>query len=188
MTSGHADTNTNTNTTITKRRYNKKEISTISLVPRNNIQPIMESVVQPEECQTAINLTEYWRSDNSGSHVRPGGGYNCDFRDMNMNYAERPWFRFASDAGNMMLDSCPPSYSCGAQSGLWTNETMPTAVGEAMETHVFGSWADGCKSYKYSILVMRCSYDTLYDYIYKLNVSSSSCYLSFCGMSKPLQD
>ena len=138
----------------------------------------MRSNVQPEECQTAINLTEYWRRDNNGGDIKPGGMYNCDPQVM----TPRQWFRFTGDAGNMMLDSCPPPNSCGTRGGLWTNEEMPSTVGVAAARQAFGSWESNCKTFYFPILVIRCSYDTPYDFIYKLNVPIGFCPYSFCGM------
>ena len=143
---------------------------------------MIKSNGRPEECQTAINLTEYWRRDNNGSYLKPDGAYHCDLQDMINDYAERPWFRFTGYAGKMMLHSCPPYYSCGTRGGLWSNEAMPSEIGEVMATNAFGSWGGTCKNLWVPILVMRCSDDFLYDFIYKLNVSSVSCPYSFCGM------
>ena len=33
---------------------------------------------QPKECQQAINYTESWRLDRSGSGIRPGGPFSLD--------------------------------------------------------------------------------------------------------------
>ena len=152
----------------------------------NNGEPAEEcenSPPPPAECQSAINLTEYWRNVNAGTGIRPPGGLNCDTRDMNNNYPERPWFRFVGDAGNMMLNSCPPSNSCGTHAGMWTDAAMPSAVGESIVISVHGSYSNNCKYRTLSILVMRCSYDTSYDFIYQYNEDTTSCFYSFCGMS-----
>ena len=137
----------------------------------------------PAECQSAINLTEYWRNVNAGTDIRPPGGLNCDVREMNDNYAGRPWFRFAGAAGNMMLNSCPPSKSCGTNGGMWTDEGMPSVVRKSIEVSAFASYGDNCKYGFRSILVMRCSYDTDHDFIYQYNEDTTSCFYSFCGMS-----
>ena len=102
---------------------------------------------------------------------------------MNDNYAERPWFRFAGDAGNMMLNSCPLSKSCGTYGGMWTDEEMPSVVGESIEISVFASYNGNCKYKTKSIQVMRCSYGTSYDFIYQYIDSYTACSYSFCGMS-----
>ena len=55
----------------------------------------------PVECENAINLTESWRLDHSGSKIRPIDGMkNCDTRDM-IN-SGRPWFRFSGHAGSKL--------------------------------------------------------------------------------------
>ena len=156
---------------------------------------------KPITTWTHVNLTYYlagtdyssilnskihsnWRNVNAGTGIRPTGGHNCDTRDMNDNYAERPWFRFARDAGNMMLNSCPSSSSCGTHAGMWTDEEMPSAVGESIVISVYGSYSNKCKYGTWSILVMRCSNDTDYDFIYQYNEDATSCSYSFCGMSQ----
>ena len=53
---------------------------------------------QPAECLTATNLTQSWRLDHNGSHVKPNGshssnGYACDF------HIDLQWFRFSGDGG-----------------------------------------------------------------------------------------
>ena len=138
----------------------------------------------PAECQSAISLTDYWRNVDAGTGIKPSGQHNCDLRDMNTNYPERPWFRFAGDAGNMMLNSCPPSTSCGTHAAMWTDGEMPSAVGESVEVSAFGSYSGNCKYGTRSVLVMRCSYDTDYDFIYRYNEYATSCSYSFCGMSQ----
>ena len=153
----------------------------------NNGEPAEEcenSPPPPAECQSAINLTEYWRNVNAGTEIVPPGGRSCDTRDMNINYPDRPWFRFVGDAGNIMLNSCPPSQSCGASAGIWTDAEMPSAVGESTEISAFASYIGICKSKTWSILVMRCSYDTSYEFIYRYNEDFINCYYSFCGISQ----
>ena len=152
-------------------------------VTGNSGEPATECPNPPPECQSAISLSEYWRNVNAGTDVRTPEGLNCDTRDMNYNYPERPWFRFIGSAGNMMLNSCPPSASCGTHAGMWTDAAMPTAVGESIKISVFGSYNDHCKYRTLSILVMRCSYDTSYDFVYRYIDPYTSCMYSFCGMS-----
>ena len=135
---------------------------------------------QPEECQSAINLTEFWRLDHNGSSYRPGGSYNCD--TSRMISRGRPWFRFSGSAGNMMLDKCPPTYSCGTAAGLWTDNQMPTIVGVQRRIEAYGSWSSGCKEFTKVMHVMRCS-DNSFDLIYKY-LGDSDCTLGFCGMTK----
>lgn len=70
--------------------------------------PNTTAVSLPHECQTAVNLTEWWRRDTNGSDIRGKAPqleierfrpedifdlYACDFR------ADLNWFRFSGEAG-----------------------------------------------------------------------------------------
>ena len=138
----------------------------------------------PAECLSAISLTDYWRNVDAGTDITPPGGYNCDLRDMNDNYPDWPWFRFAGAAGNMMLNSCPPSKSCGTHVGMWTDEEMPSVVGEIIEVPAYGSYLGNCNYQTRSILVMLCSNDSSFDFIYQFNDDLRGCNYGFCGMTQ----
>ena len=158
----------------------------IYIVSGNDSEPAeeCENLPPPAECESAITLTDSWRNVNAGTEIVPSGGRNCDTRDMNNNYPERPWFRFAGDAGNMMLNYCPPSASCGTHVGMWTDEEMPSVVGEIKEVAVSGSYVGNCNFHSGSILVMRCSQDTSFDFIYQFNDDYTGCSYGFCGMTQ----
>jgi len=94
----------------------------------------------------------------------------------------RPWFRFAGKAGNKLLDTCPPPYSCGTHSGIWSNATMPSEVGVATQVRAYRSWTDGCYQYPIYIKVMRCSTPSHHDFIYQYADTSNVCHYTFCGM------
>ena len=137
----------------------------------------------PKECQEAVNYTESWRRDYDGSNIKPRGpfswaGYTCD---LHVNKSQ--WFRFAGAAGNRMLDYCVKEYSCGTRAPLWTdNKTLPTAVGVEATVKAYESYNNKCKYLPRNIKVMRCSWDTPYDFIYKqTNNSPYSCRQGFCG-------
>ena len=133
----------------------------------------------PVECVNAINLTESWRLDHDGSHIRPiNGGYNCDARDM-IN-SGRPWFRFSGSGGTKLLDSCPPAFSCGTAFSLWSNSTMPSAIGVVTGFTAQGSW-EYCDEYPRQASVMRCS-SAPSDFVYRYDDSSDWCNFGFCGM------
>ena len=134
---------------------------------------------EPEECQGAINLTENWRQDNKGRRLR-GGNVKCDTKPMIAR--GRPWFRFAGAAGNMMLNSCPPDNSCGTHGGIWTNHTMPTAIGVPTNVTAYISFA-GCYRYPVSLIAMRCSNRTNNSFIYKYVDDFQGCSYAFCGMN-----
>ena len=137
---------------------------------------------QPVECQLAVNYTQSWRRDHKGSDIRPGGlhsngGYACD---LNINSTQ--WFRFSGAAGTHMLDSCPKWKSCGTRYPYWTDERMPKAIGIESTVQVYGVRADDCKRVTKIIKVMRCSWDTSHDLIYKQTDDlNGTCDSAFCG-------
>lgn len=62
--------------------------------------PTTTPIPTPDECYTALNLTEIWRADHEGTNIKPmqgGLSWQCDPAEMKMN--NRPWFRFSMDAG-----------------------------------------------------------------------------------------
>ena len=133
----------------------------------------------PEECQTAINLTEAWRRDHTGSYIKPiNGNYNCD--PGTMIGQGRPWFRFAGDAGNRLTDTCPPRFSCGSIVALWSDDAMPTVIGVNKTITVNGLFNGNCKHYDpQPVRVMKCS-DKPYDLVYKY-AGNWWCNVGFCG-------
>jgi len=132
-----------------------------------------------DECNSAIDLTESWRLDDSGSRIKPiAGDFNCDTHDMEQ---DRPWFRFTGDAGDMMQDKCVPEFSCGGAVALWTDATIPRRLGVATNVTAYGSWyTRSCRQYSVQISVMRCSYHS-HDLIYRYLSRSAGCPFSFCG-------
>ncbi|XP_067933925.1 oncoprotein-induced transcript 3 protein-like [Watersipora subatra] len=138
----------------------------------------------PPECLTATNLTESWRMDISGSGIKPGGPNSFDEYACDLNI-DLQWFRFTGDAGNRMLNTCPPMFSCGAMMPYWSDEPLPTEVGVKTDMVAYESWYPGhvCKFFAKAMYVMRCSHDTDYDVIYKYrSAHKKDCYQSFCGM------
>ena len=135
----------------------------------------------PVECVNAINLTESWRLDHSGSEIRPiNGKTNCDTRDM-IN-SGRPWFRFVGQAGNKLLDKCVPMESCGTNVPMWSNATMPSTVGNITPFQVYGAWRQGCARFTLRASVMRCSGGN-HDFVYRFDDAYAQCDFGFCGMS-----
>ena len=136
---------------------------------------------QPGECEVAINLTESWRHELSPRDQKPVKGvYNCDPWDMTNN--GRKWFRFTGSAGNRLLDHCIPDSRCGTHATLWSNATMPSAVGVSTTIPLYGSLRRKCDYFSYTFSVMKCS-NNVNDYIYRWSSSSTDCSLGFCGMS-----
>ena len=144
--------------------------------------PTTRPPTQPFDCQQAVSYTQSWRRDHKGSNIKPGGlyssgGYACD---LNINSPQ--WFRFSGAAGTHMLDSCPKRKSCGAYYPLWTDERMPTQIGVEAIVKVYGVDV-GCKTLTRSIKVMRCSWNSPHDLIYKqTNDYTHNCIEAFCGM------
>ena len=138
----------------------------------------------PRECKTAINYTQSWRKDHKGSNIKPGGhnsrsGYACD-----LHKTDSQWFRFSGAAGDKMLNTCPKWLSCGAYYPIWTDEKMPQVVGVESRVPVYGVFRVDCKRYTYQVKVIRCSWDTPHDLIYKQTKDYSlNCNDAFCGMS-----
>ena len=135
------------------------------------------------ECQSAVNLTGPWRKDNQGKKLNAGNSKSgCD--TLTMIKTNRPWFRLTGAAGNMILDTCPPDYSCGTLAGLWTDDVMPSAVGVKKNISVYASWQNNCRQYIRTAAVIRCSAQIPNDFVYQYTDLSTACYLSFCGMTK----
>ena len=146
-------------------------------------------VSQPAACLSAINLTDSWRMDHSGSSIRPIAGKINDGTSRMIKQG-RPWFRFSGSAGDMMLNHTVPEYSCGTHIGLWTNNTMPSAVGVKAPIKVYGDYddftSDGNRKggYTLSASVMRCSHSSG-DFVYRYTEAkrdTSGCCWGFCGM------
>ena len=135
-------------------------------------------VQQPDECQKAINLTEPWRIHTNNSMPKRGFP-NCD--TLKMRQDGRPWFRFSEDAGDQLLNYCPPSTSCGTYISVWSDASMPDKIGMEKAFSAFGSWNDACKSMSIPMKVLRCSARHS-DFVYRFE-GSMGCYVSFCGMS-----
>ena len=133
----------------------------------------------PVECLNAINLTESWRLDHSGSRIRPNNGdHNCDTKDM-IN-AGRPWFKFTGNAGDKLLDHCVPIWSCGTGATMWSNSTMPDKVGVVTPITVYGHASGRCTYFTLKSSVMRCS-SRANDYVYRYD-DLDRCWMGFCGM------
>ena len=92
------------------------------------------------------------------------------------------WFRFSGAAGTHMLDSCPKRNSCGTFYPYWTDERMPSQIGVEATVKVYGVNDGNCKKYSLSVEVMRCSWNTPHDLIYKHTNYQYICGSAFCGM------
>ena len=88
---------------------------------------------------------------------------------------------------NRLLNKCVKRYSCGGQDPYWTDAKMPDKVGEIKRVNVYGSHSsDGvfnCTVHSKPLQVMRCSWDTNHDFIYKfIGYYYTFCNDTFCGM------
>ena len=87
--------------------------------------------------------------------------------------------------GNRMLTICPAEKSCGTNYPFWTNDIMPSEVGVANKVYAYGRHSDDCRAERINIEVMRCSWNTSHDFIYKYipnDYYEYSCDRAFCGM------
>ena len=83
-----------------------------------------------------------------------------------------------------MLDKCPEYHSCGTGYPYWTDETPPQAVGVTANISSYAVKGDDCKDYGIPLQVMRCSWTSDHDLIYKyVGFYSSFCLDAFCGMN-----
>ena len=94
-----------------------------------------------------------------------------------------------------MLNRCPQFKSCGAVLPFWTDDRPPDAIGQAHNITLYGStqfhqssfqveYVNYCKEAQRKAKVMRCSWLTKYDLIYKYtdDYQKDDCAQTFCGM------
>ena len=87
-----------------------------------------------------------------------------------------------------MLNSCPPPRSCGTGNPIWSDGELPKIIGVNTTVNAYLVYHDSsnCKIWTRPLHVMRCSWDTSYDVIYKYgsndSYDSSICSIAFCGM------
>ena len=88
---------------------------------------------------------------------------------------------FTEAAGNKTLDSCPGLTSCGTYYPYWTDGTMPTVVGVETTVTAYGVYKTDCRNIQMQVKVMRCSWDTPHDLIYKQTSNyTGTCHEAFC--------
>ncbi|XP_067939991.1 uncharacterized protein [Watersipora subatra] len=137
-----------------------------------------------EACKNPVKYNELWRLDDSGSNIRPNtshskNGYACDL------YGGGFWFKFSGEGGDLMRNYTAPTRSCGTYIPFWTLYPLPSAIGKPEEIEVYGAY-NHPKSVIEKALVMRCSWDTNYDVIYKYTGNAfDPCLYAFCGMKAP---
>lgn len=166
-----------------KKAQVERATSTNTILPTSTSTPTTTAPVAiPSECLAAANYSEAWRRDHRGSDLKAGGphsilGYACD-----LNKADTQWFRFTCAAGSRILDYCPRWFSCGTMKPLWSDEPMPGVVGVSERVKVFAVERGFCKQETHTMEVMRCSYDTPHDFIYRQDSNyPGGCAYAFCG-------
>lgn len=123
-----------------------------------------------------------WRRANQGG--RTDGYSRCDTQEMIDQNS--PWFRFTGEAGNRLLNSCPPKDSCGTARRIWSSSPMPAVVGQIAHIKVYATSATStnCAWKTLSVDVVRCSTEPN-SFIYKyLDIADGGlCQSAFCGMA-----
>ena len=89
-------------------------------------------------------------------------------------------------AGKQLKITCPKQLSCGSSGAYWSDDHMPTVVGDTKSFAMYESYSsDGinnCKKRRFAATVTKCS--SLHsDYVYRLDVEMSSRGDTFCGMN-----
>ena len=163
---------------LSLRRYCPAPITTTTPAPTT-----APPLPQPAACQSAVNLTEYWRRDHSGSNLQPING-QPNFDNKWMVEAGRPWFRFTGAAGNRLLDHCVNSTggatSCGSTDATWSDAPKPTSIPVIKRFTATQSFGGRCHHSQFECSVMRCS-DWLHDLIYRYDGPGHGDD-GFCGM------
>ena len=86
-------------------------------------------------------------------------------------------------AGNMMLNTCPPTQSCGTNSPIWTDVELPTTVGLITNINAYAVVEGTCRAYALPLQVIRCSASSIHGVIYRYNGDKHQiCSVGFCGM------
>lgn len=83
-----------------------------------------------------------------------------------------------------MLNKCPKMYSCGTRVPIWTDDVMPTSVGVPTAISAYQQTSnDQCPGPHFALEVVRCSWKTEHDLVYRQVVASyHTCSTAFCGM------
>ena len=145
--------------------------TTTTTTPSTTEPEITNSKLPQCVSTSTVNLTQYWRNNYSGSRLS-----NSDVDSL-----YKVWFRFTGAAGNQLKNTCPTQYSCGSTGAYWSDDHMPTVVGDTRSFTMYES-VEGCKKRRFAATVTKCS--SLHsDYVYRLDVKMSGGYDTFCGMN-----
>lgn len=126
-------------------------------------------VISVDACDSALVLSSYTRAVSFYSE-----SVECD------GSLQNAWYRFAGQAGNQILSSCPEDYGtkfrCGTHAGGWLNGQHPTNLEGVVERMVCFAWEGSCCQWSFSMKIFDC----LDYHIYKL-APVSHCQLRYCG-------
>ena len=159
------------NTTYTTRYWYHHNTTTSSPSTDGNFPFLPLQCTSPK----TVSLTESWRN-NYGRR-----GYH---KDAGIYDEGRTWFRFTGKAGNQLKNTCPNQYSCGSSAAYWSDDRMPSSVGETLHFYMYESLYSGdhqsfCKERKFRSKATLCSNDG--DYVYLLEERMSDGYDTLCG-------
>ena len=86
------------------------------------------------------------------------------------------WYRFSAAAGEVMPDSCVPTWRCGTHAPGWLNGKHPTEAEGVVSRQVCYHWISKCCNWKNNIRVRNCGGF----YVYELT-KTPVCSLRYCG-------
>ena len=86
------------------------------------------------------------------------------------------WYRFSAAAGEVMPDSCVPTWRCGTHAPGWLNGKHPTEAEGVVSRQVCYHWISKCCNWKNNIRVRNCGGF----YVYELT-KPPACHLRYCG-------
>ena len=87
------------------------------------------------------------------------------------------WFRLTGDAGTMMPETAPDTYSCGTHAPGWLNGAHPATPGETALVENCWHWSSGTCFWTHFINVTNCG-DF---YVYEANGLPFGCSGTYCG-------
>ncbi|KAK3583345.1 hypothetical protein CHS0354_038958 [Potamilus streckersoni] len=123
-----------------------------------------------DPCDTHMNLQEKFRS--VGYHVDdPNDSLICD-RTLTAG-----WYKFTSNAGGQMPESCVQPYHCGTHAPIWMNGAHPTVAEGIVTREACGNIAGTCCMYKTNIKVKNCG---VKGFVYELQ-PTRGCSLAYCA-------
>ncbi|XP_067951364.1 pancreatic secretory granule membrane major glycoprotein GP2-like [Watersipora subatra] len=154
---------------------------TVNISHNSGLTPFLTNLTL-EACENATILADSWRLEHQGKDLK-GGGLNSNYRRACDLRESLGWFRFADEAGDQMLNTCPKWKSCGTSWPYWTDAPLPsdTDIGVIKQAYAFRVNRDDCKSYSIALEILRCSpKDVIYRYT---GEHKTLCADAFCGMS-----